>query len=117
VWNAFGGSLPTATAVLGRWPHLAQLGAARTGWRRSPPRRVTARLSASLAAMVAEHTHAVADVSRPRGADPRRRCLSPRAEQQRFQHLVLIGGNHSTDEFYRLKGVNLLQSEHGSSLS
>jgi hypothetical protein len=25
VWNGFRGSLPTAVAVLGRWPHLAQL--------------------------------------------------------------------------------------------
>jgi hypothetical protein len=47
VWTAFGGSLPTATAVLGRWPHLAHLGAARRG---------------SLTAVVAEHTRAVADV-------------------------------------------------------
>jgi len=47
VWNAFGGSLPTAVALLGRWPHLAQLGAARR---------------ASLTAVVAEHTRAVADV-------------------------------------------------------
>jgi transposase len=47
VWNAFSGSLPTAVAVLGRWPHLAQLGAARR---------------ASLTAVVAEHTRAVADV-------------------------------------------------------
>jgi hypothetical protein len=29
VWTAFGGSLPTAVAVLDRWPHLAQLGTAR----------------------------------------------------------------------------------------
>ena len=28
VWNAFGGSLPTAIAALRRWPHLAHLGAA-----------------------------------------------------------------------------------------
>lgn len=47
VWTAFGGSLPTAIAVLGRWPHLAQLGAARR---------------ATLTAVVAEHTRAVADV-------------------------------------------------------
>jgi hypothetical protein len=47
VWNAFGGSLPTAVAVLGRWPHLAQLGAARRS---------------SLTAVVAEHTRAVNDV-------------------------------------------------------
>lgn len=47
VWTAFGGSLPTAVAVLGRWPHLAQLAAARR---------------ASLTAVVAEHTRAVADV-------------------------------------------------------
>jgi len=47
VWTAFGGSLPTAVAVLGRWPHLAHLGAARR---------------ASLTAVVAEHTRAVPDV-------------------------------------------------------
>jgi len=47
VWNAFAGSLPTALAVLDRWPHLAHLGAARR---------------ASLTAVVAEHTRAVADV-------------------------------------------------------
>ena len=29
VWSGFGGSLPTAVAVLQRWPHLAQLAAAR----------------------------------------------------------------------------------------
>jgi transposase len=47
VWNAFGGSLPTAIAVLDRWPHLHQLGTARR---------------ATLTAVVAEHTRAVADV-------------------------------------------------------
>jgi len=47
VWTAFGGSLPTAVAVLGRWPHLAHLGAARR---------------ASLTAVVAGHTRAVPDV-------------------------------------------------------
>lgn len=46
VWNAFGGSLPTATAVLDRWPHLDQLAAARR---------------ATLTAVVAEHTRGVAD--------------------------------------------------------
>jgi transposase len=46
VWNAFGGSLATATAVLGRWPHLQQLAAARR---------------AALTAVVAEHTRGVAD--------------------------------------------------------
>ena len=29
VWNGFRGSLPTAVAVLDRWPHLAQLASAR----------------------------------------------------------------------------------------
>ncbi len=29
LWNGFRGSLPTAVAVLERWPHLAQLAAAR----------------------------------------------------------------------------------------
>ena len=29
MWNGFRGSLPTAVAVLDRWPHLAQLAAAR----------------------------------------------------------------------------------------
>jgi transposase len=47
VWNAFEGSLPTARAVLARWPHLSQLAAARR---------------ASLTAVVAEHTRGVADV-------------------------------------------------------
>lgn len=46
VWNAFAGSLATALAVLGRWPHLGQLAAARR---------------ASLTAVVAEHTRGVAD--------------------------------------------------------
>ena len=46
VWNAFAGSLPTAVAVLERWPHLQQLAAARR---------------ATLTAVVAEHTRAVAD--------------------------------------------------------
>jgi transposase len=48
VWNAFAGSLPTAKAVLGRWPHLDQLAAARR---------------ATLTAVVAEHTRGVADVA------------------------------------------------------
>jgi transposase len=47
VWNAFGGSLPTAVAVLGRWPHLPALAAVRR---------------ATLTAVVAEHTRAVPDV-------------------------------------------------------
>jgi hypothetical protein len=47
VWNAFAGSLPTATAVLDRWPHLEQLANARRS---------------SLTAVVAEHTRAVGDV-------------------------------------------------------
>jgi hypothetical protein len=47
VWNGFRGSLPTATAVLDRWPQLAQL--------------ATSRRSA-LTAMVALHTRGVADV-------------------------------------------------------
>jgi hypothetical protein len=47
VWNAFAGSLPTAKAVLGRWPHLEGLAAARRS---------------SLTAVVAEHTRGVADV-------------------------------------------------------
>lgn len=47
VWSAFGGSLPTALAVLGRWPHLQAL----AGARRS-----------SVTAVVAEHTRGVADV-------------------------------------------------------
>ena len=45
VWNAFAGSLATATAVLDRWPHLDQLANARRS---------------SLTAVVAEHTRAVA---------------------------------------------------------
>ena len=44
VWNAFGGSLPTAKAVGSRWPHLAQLATARR---------------ASVTALVAEHTRDV----------------------------------------------------------
>jgi transposase len=47
VWIAFAGSLATAKAVLGRWPHLDQLAGARR---------------ASLTAVVAEHTRSVADV-------------------------------------------------------
>jgi len=47
VWNAFRGSLPSAVAVLDRWPHLAQLAAARRS---------------SLTALVALHTRGVADV-------------------------------------------------------
>jgi len=49
VWNAFSfsGSLATAKAVLSRWPHLAQLAAARR---------------ARLTAVVAEHTRDVPDV-------------------------------------------------------
>jgi Transposase IS116/IS110/IS902 family/Transposase len=47
VWNGFRGPLPTAVAVLDRWPHLAQLAAAR---------RTT------LTAVVALHTRGVADV-------------------------------------------------------
>lgn len=47
VWNAFAGSLPTAKAVLGRWPHLEALAAARRS---------------SLTAVVAEHTRGVTDV-------------------------------------------------------
>jgi transposase len=47
VWNAFAGSRPTAIAVLGRWPHLRGLAAARR---------------AALTAVVAEHTRAVVDV-------------------------------------------------------
>jgi transposase len=47
VWNGFAGSLATAKAVLSRWPHLAQLAAARR---------------ASLTAVVAEHTRDVPDV-------------------------------------------------------
>jgi transposase len=47
VWNGFRGSLPTAMAVLDRWPHLAQLAAARRS---------------TLTAVVALHTRGVADV-------------------------------------------------------
>lgn len=47
VWNGFAGSLPTAVAVLQRWPHLAQLAAARRS---------------SLTAVVALHTRGVSDV-------------------------------------------------------
>ena len=47
VWSAFSGSLPTAVAVLGRWPHLDSLAAARRS---------------SLTAVVAEHTRGVGDV-------------------------------------------------------
>lgn len=47
VWNGFRGSLPTAVAVLHRWPHLAQLAAARRS---------------TLTAVVALHTRGVADV-------------------------------------------------------
>lgn len=47
VWNAFAGSLPTARAVLARWPHLEALATARR---------------ATLTAVVAEHTRAVANV-------------------------------------------------------
>ena len=47
VWNAFGGSLPTAKTVLARWPHLEALAAARRS---------------SLTAVVAEHTRGVPDV-------------------------------------------------------
>jgi hypothetical protein len=47
VWNAFAGSRPTALAVLGRWPHLQGVAAARRS---------------ALTAVVAEHTRAVTDV-------------------------------------------------------
>ena len=47
VWNGFAGSLPTAKAVLGRWPHLQQLAAARP---------------AALTAVIAQHTRDVPDV-------------------------------------------------------
>jgi hypothetical protein len=47
VWSAFSGSLPTAVAVLGRWPHLDSLAAAQ-------------RLSVT--AVAAEHTHGVSDI-------------------------------------------------------
>jgi transposase len=47
VWNGFGGSLPTAKAVLERWPHLQALANARRS---------------ALTAVVAEHTRGVGDV-------------------------------------------------------
>ena len=47
VWNGFRGSRPTAVAVLERWPHLAQLAAARRS---------------TLTGVVALHTRGVADV-------------------------------------------------------
>jgi transposase len=47
VWNGFRGSLPTAVAVLERWPHLAQLAAARRS---------------TLTGVVALHTRGVSDV-------------------------------------------------------
>lgn len=47
VWNGFRGSLPTAVAVLDRWPHLAQL--------------ATVRRS-TLTGVVALHTRGVSDV-------------------------------------------------------
>ncbi len=47
MWNGFGGSLPTAKAVLERWPHLQALAAARRP---------------ALTAVVAEHTRGVSDV-------------------------------------------------------
>ena len=47
VWNGFGGSRPTAVAVLERWPHLAQLAAARRS---------------TLTGLVALHTRGVPDV-------------------------------------------------------
>jgi transposase len=47
VWNAFGGSRPTALAVLARWPHLGELSRART---------------ASISDVVAASTRGVADV-------------------------------------------------------
>jgi transposase len=47
VWNGFRGSLPTAVAVLQRWPHLAQLAAARRS---------------TLTGLVALHTRGVPDV-------------------------------------------------------
>ncbi|MET3143562.1 UNVERIFIED_ORG: hypothetical protein ABIB13_003299 [Arthrobacter sp. UYEF2] len=46
VWSAFAGSESTALAVLGRWPHLRSLASAR---------------SATLTAVVAEHTRDVGD--------------------------------------------------------
>jgi len=47
LWSAFSGSLPTAVAVLDRWPHLDSLAAARRS---------------SLTGVVAEHTRGVSDV-------------------------------------------------------
>jgi transposase len=47
VWNGFRGSLPTAVAVLDRWPHLAQLASARRS---------------TLTGVVALHTRGVSDV-------------------------------------------------------
>jgi transposase len=47
VWNAFAGSRPTALAVLNRWPHLENLGRARTS---------------SITEVVALHTRGVAHV-------------------------------------------------------
>ena len=47
VWNGFRGSLPTAVAVLQRWPHLVQLAAARRS---------------TLTGVVALHTRGVPDV-------------------------------------------------------
>lgn len=58
VWNAFQTSLPTARAVLGRWPHLAQLACARR---------------AALTAVVAEHTRGAADVPEQVEAIPQQR--------------------------------------------
>ncbi len=46
VWTAFAGSLPTATAVLGRWPDIRSLAGARR---------------ATLTAVIAAHTRGVAD--------------------------------------------------------
>ena len=51
VWNGFRGSLPTAIAVLDRWPHLAQLAAARRS---------------TLTAVVALHTRGVVKITSPR---------------------------------------------------
>jgi len=47
VWNGFGGSRPTALAVLRRWPHLRDLSRART---------------ASISDVIAAHTRGVNDV-------------------------------------------------------
>ena len=47
LWSAFAGSLPTAVAVLGRWPHLESLAAARRS---------------SMTGVVAQHTRGVGDV-------------------------------------------------------